>query len=171
MKTTAPEDRDHVDHVLDQWEQVAPGVDRSPVAVVARLGRLVSYIDRELEANFARFGINRAGWDVLASLRRSGPPYRLTPTELYRALMRTSGAITNQLHRLEDVGLVRRVPDPGDGRSTFVELTDQGSEIVRRAGPSHLETENRVLAPLDPDERAALAALLKKLLIPFEKGG
>ncbi len=171
MKTISKEGRDHVDYVLDQWEHVAPGVDRSPVAIVARLGRLVSYIDRQLEANFARFGINRAGWDVLASLRRSGPPYRLTPTELYRALMRTSGAITNQLHRLERAGLVRRAADPGDGRSTLVELTDQGFELVRRVGPSHLQTEHRILAALDPDERAALAALLKKLLISLEQGG
>lgn len=148
---------------------MAPGVDRSPVAVIARLGRLVSYVDRDLEANFARFGINRAGWDVLASLRRNGPPYRLTPTELYRALMRTSGAITNQLHRLEAAGLVRRVPDLADGRSSHVELTNQGLELIRRAGPSHLETEQRILAPLDSGERAVLAALLKKLLIRFEQ--
>ena len=72
--------------------------------------------------DFARFGINRAAWDVLASLRRTGPPYRLSPTELYRDLMRTSGAITNQLHRLEGMGLVRRVPGLGDGRSILVEL-------------------------------------------------
>jgi DNA-binding MarR family transcriptional regulator len=171
VKISPVEPVDHVDRVLEQWERVAPGVDRSPVAVIARLGRLVSYVDRALDANFSRFGINRAGWDVLASLRRAGAPYRLTPTELYRAHMRTSGAITNQLHRLEGAGLVRRLPDPHDGRSSLVELTDKGHELVRRAGPAHLETERQILAPLSPDEREMLARLLKKLLVSFDEAG
>ena len=171
MKVSSGQQTDHVDRVLQQWERVEPGVDRSPVAVIARVGRLVSYVDRELEANFARFGVNRAGWDVLASLRRAGPPYRLTPTELYRGLMRTSGAVTNQLHRLESAGLIRRIPDPDDGRSALVELTGAGRALVRRVGPAHLETERRILGALDPEEREALAALLKKLLVFFEGAG
>ncbi len=171
MKIPSEQPSDHVDRVLAQWERAAPGVDRSPVAVVARLGRVGAYIDRELEANFARFGINRAAWDVLASLRRTGPPYRLSPTELYRGLMRTSGAITNQLHRLEEMGLVRRVPEPDDRRSLLVQLTDEGGDLVRRAGPAHLDTERRLLTALDPAERETLARLLKKLLLSFEDAG
>lgn len=138
------------------------------MAVIGRLGRVVSYVDRELEANFARFGINRAGWDVLASLRRNGPPYRLTPTDLYRELMRTSGAVTNQLHRLERAGLIRRLPDPTDGRGSLVELTPNGLALVRKVGPAHLETERRLLSALDREEQEAAAALLKKLLLWFE---
>ncbi|MDQ4132405.1 MAG: MarR family transcriptional regulator [Actinomycetota bacterium] len=138
------------------------------MAIIARLGRLVSYVDRELEANFARFGINRAAWDVLASLRRQGPPYRLTPTQLYGGLMRTSGAVTNQLHRLERAGLIRRLPAADDGRSTLVELTKEGVALVRRIAPTHLETERRMLAALDEGEQEALAGLLKKLLLSFE---
>ncbi len=84
--------------------------------------------------------------------------------------MRTSGAVTNQLHRLEAAGLIRRVPDPSDGRSTLVELTQRGHSLVRRVAPSHLDTERRILAALDPDERDALAGLLKKLLLSFEVG-
>lgn len=168
VKISRQQTDDHVDRVLAQGELVEPGADRSPVGVIARLGRLVSYVDRELEANFARFGINRAGWDVLASLRRSGPPYRLTPTELYRGLMRTSGAVTNQLHRLEGADLIRRIPDPEDGRSTLVELTGKGRALVSRVGPAHLKTERRLLGALDPQEREALASLSKKLLLSFE---
>ena len=82
--------------------------------------------------------------------------------------MRTSGAVTNQLHRLERAGLIRRVPDPDDGRSALVELTGSGRALVRRVGPAHLATERRMLAALDPQEREALAALLKKLLLFFE---
>lgn len=169
MKISCGQEADHVDRALEQWERVEPGVDRSPVAVIARLGRLGSFIDRELEANFARFGINRAGWDVLASLRRHGPPYRLTPTQLYRALMRTSGAITNQLHRLESAGLVRRVADPNDGRSTLVELTEEGRALVRRVAPTHLDTERRILSALTASERDHLAGLLRKVLLSFER--
>ena len=149
------------------WSTPCSPVDPSRPALD---GRLVSYIDRELDSNFARFGINRAAWDVLASLRRSGPPFRLTPTELYRGLMRTSGAVANQLRRLEEAGLVRRLPDPHDRRSTLVELTKEGRALVQRVVPSHLETERRILGALDPGEQAALAGLLKKLLLSCEQG-
>jgi DNA-binding MarR family transcriptional regulator len=168
MKINRPQRTDHVDRVLEQWERVEPGVDRSPVAVIGRLGRVVSYVDRELENNFDRFGINRAAWDVLASLRRHGHPFRLSPTALYRGLMRTSGAITNQLHRLEEAGLVRRVPDPDDGRSVLVELTGQGLALVKQVGPAHVQTERQILSALDGEEREILARLLKKLLLSFE---
>jgi DNA-binding MarR family transcriptional regulator len=62
------------------------------------------------------------------------------------------------------------VPDPNDGRSSLVELTDKGHDVVRRAGPAHLDTERRILAALTPDEREVLARLLKKLLVSFEQG-
>ena len=102
---------DHVDHVLAQWRQIQPELALDAVAVIARLGRVVEYIDASRNALLGEHGLNRALWDVLASLRRHGPPYRLSPTELYRELMRTSGAMTNRLAVLERAGLVERVPE------------------------------------------------------------
>jgi DNA-binding MarR family transcriptional regulator len=162
-------EHDHVDHVLALWAREEPELDTSPVAVVARLGRVRAYIDRELDDVFGRHGLTRQSWDVLACLRRVGEPYRLTPTEINQAVMRTSGAITHTLHGLEYAGLISRVPNPSDGRSTHVQLTDAGRDLLARVGPEHLANERRMLAPLTVDEQAELAGLLRKLLIGFEQ--
>lgn len=161
-------DEDHVDRVREQWAHERPDLDTSPVAVVARVGRLARYFDHGLERVFAEHRLRRDGWDVLASLRRTGRPYRLSPTELYRGLMRTSGAITNRLRRLESAGLIRRTVDPSDGRGLLVELTEQGSELVDVLLDKHLENERRMLDALTPAEQEALAGLLRKLLVAFE---
>ena len=160
---------DHVDHVRALWEQVRPDLDTSSVAVIARLGRAAAYLDAGINERLADFGLTRNSWDVLASLRRTGPPYRLSPTELYRALMRSSGAMTHRLGELERAGLITRVPDPADGRGLLVELTPKGLEHVDRVAPAHLERDRELLAPLTEHEQATLAALLRKRLRAFEQ--
>jgi DNA-binding MarR family transcriptional regulator len=162
-------DRDHVDRVRAQWAAVRPDLDTWPVSVVARLGRVVAYIDAGVNARFADHGMTRNAWDVLASLRRIGPPNRLSPTELCQALMRTSGAMTHRLAELERAGLVERVPDPDDGRGLLVELTREGRSLVDRLAPVHLANERELLAPLTEEEQVTLAALLRKLLLAFER--
>jgi DNA-binding MarR family transcriptional regulator len=145
-----------------------PTLDTTPMAVIARLGRTHAYVEHAMEAVLAGHGLTRQAWDVLASLRRTGAPYQLTPTELYSMLMRTSGAITHTLHRLEYAGLVERVPNQDDARSLLVALTPAGRELVETVGPMHLDNERRMLRPLTTDEVEALAALLRKLLVAFE---
>ena len=147
-----------------------PGLDTEPMAVVARIGRLAAHFDAEMEALFARHGINRAAWDVLASLRRTEPPHRLSPTELYSGLMRTSGAISNRLNRLEAAGLIRRRPDPADGRGVVVELTARGRRLVDEIAPLHMDNERRLLAGLSARERDQFAGLLRKLTRTLERG-
>jgi DNA-binding MarR family transcriptional regulator len=160
---------DHVDVVLAEWKKEQPRLDTSPVAVVARIGRACALVDRGLNDNFARFGLNRTKWDVLAALRRVGVPYRRSPTELYRAMMRTSGGMTHLVDRLERDGLVERIADPDDRRGMLVGLTRKGRALVARVGPSHLDTERRMLAALTKQEQAELARLLRKLLIGLEE--
>jgi DNA-binding MarR family transcriptional regulator len=132
------------------------------------MGRVMAYLDVALNTPLAEFELTRASWDVLASLRRGGPPYRLSPTQLYRALMRTSGAMTHRLSGLERRGLVRRVADSKDGRSLLVELTNDGLDVVDRAAPVHLANERELLACLTDTEQRTLAGLLRKLLLAFE---
>jgi DNA-binding MarR family transcriptional regulator len=163
--------RDHVDGVLAEWAAERPDLDTRPVAVVARIGRAARYLDAGIEAGLRRHGLTREGFDVLATLRRSGPPYRLSPTVLYRSLMRTSSAITHRLAILEAAGLVRRVPDPDDGRGLLVELTDAGRHAVDGVVGDHLANEERLLAPLDEEQREALAGLLRILLAAHERDG
>lgn len=165
----APAEADHVDHVLAQWAVARSDLDTAPAAVIARLGRASAYADAAVNARLAEFGLTRESFDVLSSLRRSGSPYRLSPTQLYRELMRSSGAMTHRLAGLEQAGLVRRVPDPGDGRGLLVQLTRKGRALVDRVAPLHLENERRLLAPLTTEEQRRLARLLRKLLHTFER--
>ena len=126
------------------WERERPDLDFSPVGGI--------------ETVLASHGLSRASWDVLAALRRVGEPYRLSPTELYQSLMRTSGTITHRLHRLETKRLVRRCGDPEDGRAA-----------VDRVAAEHLANERELLAGLEASERDELAELLSKLLLSFER--
>jgi DNA-binding MarR family transcriptional regulator len=158
---------DHVDLVLGQWHAQRPDLDVSPMAVIGRLGRLARLMDVELGKTFARHGLDRASFDVLATLRRSAPPHRLTPTELMRASMVTSGAVTQRLDRLEARGLVARTPNENDGRGVVVALTDAGRELIDQVLPDHLATENRLLSALSAEERTALADTLKQVLESF----
>lgn len=134
------------------------------MAVIGRLKRLSRLIDAELRRTFSAHGLDAASFDVLATLRRSEPPHRLTPAELMRAAMVTSGAITQRLDRLESRGLVTRTPSASDGRVVHVALTDDGRTLIDRALPDHVETENQLLAALTPAERDALADGLRHLL-------
>jgi DNA-binding MarR family transcriptional regulator len=161
-------DQDHVDRVRAQWARERPELDTQPLAVIARLGRAARYADHGLAEFFSRHGLSRADWDVLASLRRQGPPYSLSPTALYRGLMRTSGAMSQRLASLERQGLIERTLDPSDRRGVTVKLTDKGRRLVDRIGAQHLANERRLLSPLTPSEQDALAALLKKLLLAYE---
>jgi DNA-binding MarR family transcriptional regulator len=164
-----PSEQDHVDRVRAQWRAVRPDLDTAPVAIVARIGRIAAYFDQSTDALMGERGLGRTSWDVLASLRRAGPPYELSPTELYQALMRSSGAMTNRLRRLERAGLIERRPDPGDGRGRLVRLTARGLKLVDEIAPIHLENEERLLASLTDQDRVALEDLLRRLARSLEK--
>ena len=157
--------RDHVQHVLEQWRREAPDLDRSPMGVVGRISRLAQLLQAELEPVFAAHGVNGGEFDVLASLRRAGRPYRLTPTELSKALMVTSGGMTKRLAALESRGLIRREPDPNDRRSSAVTLTREGKRLVDSILPEHVANEARLVGELSGRERAELAGLLEALAL------
>jgi DNA-binding MarR family transcriptional regulator len=159
------EHRDHVQHVLEQWRREVPGLDRSPFAVVGRISRLALLLEAHLEPIFADHGVNGGEFDVLAALRRVGRPYRLTPTELSTALIVTSGGMTRRLHALEGRGLIRRDPDPNDGRSTTVSLTREGTRLVGAILRDHMANEERLVSGLSKQQRAELATLLETLAV------
>jgi DNA-binding MarR family transcriptional regulator len=160
---------DHVDRVRAEWRVVRPDLDTSPIAVVARVGRLAAYFDQAINAIMGRYGLTRSTWDILASLRRQPPPHQLSPTELYRSLMRSSGWMTNRLHELEGAGLIKRVSDPHDRRGVLVRLTRRGVALVDEVAPLHMRNELSLLDPLSRSERKQLEDLLRSLLIPLEK--
>lgn len=134
------------------------------MAVLGRLKRLGRLVDAEQRRTFSAHGLDPASFDVLATLRRSEPPHRLTPAELMRSAMVTSGAITQRLDRLEERGLVTRTPSESDGRGVQVALTDAGRTLIDTALPDHVDTQNRLLAALGTADRDALSGTLRLLL-------
>ncbi len=159
---------DPVDRILVQWQQERPDLDVSPMAVIGRLGRLAKHLERALQETFAEYNLNPGEFDVLATLRRSGQPYQLSPTELFNMLMVTSGTMTHRIDQLERVELVKRIPDPDDRRGTIIVLTDQGFRLIDAAVTAHVAKQHRLLKELEAAEREALVELLRKLLGTFE---
>ena len=158
-------DHDGVDHILAQWRRARPDLDPSPIGVVGRVSRLARELERRLEPVYKAHGLEPGWHDLLATLRRNGPPFRMRPTDLTSTLMLTSSGTTKRLDRLEQAGLIAREPDPGDRRGTLIALTDKGRELIDGVTPEHLANEERLLAALGPDERERLAGLLRKLLL------
>lgn len=161
-------EQDQVDFILKQWARERPDLDPSPMGVIGRISRASRYIDRSLQKNFSRFGINSGEFDVLATLRRAGDPYQLTPTALLSALMLSSGAMTNRLDRLENAGYIARRPDPNDRRGILVTLTTAGFELIEAVVAAHIAHEHQIVNSLTLSEQASLADLLRKMLLSFE---
>jgi DNA-binding MarR family transcriptional regulator len=159
---------DHVDRARAQWAAELPDLDTTPMAVLGRAYRLTRLLTPAIEANFAEFGLDRGEFDVIATLRRAGPPYRLTPTDLYATLMVPSGSLTHRLGRLEKAGLVARRPSPEDGRSLAVELTREGRRRAEAAFRADMALEQAYLDCLDEADQKRLAALLRKLTCALE---
>ena len=116
-------EKDGVDRMIEQWSRERPELDVSPIGVIGRISRLSREIEERLEPVYRAHGLEQGWHDVLATLRRSGPPYRLRATEFTRTLMITSSGATKRLDRLERAGLIERMPDPQDRRGTLIGLT------------------------------------------------
>jgi DNA-binding MarR family transcriptional regulator len=156
-------ERDGVDLILEQWQRERPDLDASPIGVVGRISRLARELEQRLEPVYREHGLEGGWYDVLATLRRSGPPYRLRPTELTNAVMLTSSGTTKRLDRLEQAGLIARASDPDDRRGTLITLTAAGRELLDATTEAHLENERRLLGALTEADRRRLADLLRKL--------
>jgi DNA-binding MarR family transcriptional regulator len=156
-------ERDGVDVILEQWRRERPDLEPAPIGVIGRMSRLARQLEREVDRVHVEQGLEPGWYDVLATLRRTGAPYRLRPTDLMGTLMLTSSGTTKRLDRLERAGLIAREPDPADRRGVAIVLTDAGREVVDRVTAAHLANEQRLLAGLTAAERDRLAALLRKL--------
>lgn len=139
------------------------------MAVFGRLSRAAQLVHARQAETFARHGLDAASFDVLATLRRSGKPYGLTPREIQRSAMVTSSAIAQRINRLEQAGLVVRSANDADGRATDVTLTAEGLAVIERALPGHVETEHLLLRALEGDQRQQLSQLLQNLCDSIEE--
>jgi len=154
---------DHVQEILDQWHKERPDLDVSSMATVGRLHRVSRAIERKLGAGLARFGLQPWSFDVLATLRRTGPPYELNPSAIVQSLMVSNSAMTNRIDRLEEARWVERAPASSDRRVTMVRLTQTGRQVIDAALEANLEAERGILSVLSSAEQDRLATLLRKL--------
>lgn len=159
---------DHVDRILAQWNRERPDLDVEPMGLLGRIARLRTHLAREIEKALAAHGLNSASFDVLATLRRSGPPYRLSPGDLIATTMVSSGTMTNRLDQLEKASLIERENNPDDRRGVIIALTPKGLALVDAAVTDHVENQHKLLDGLDAQERVALDGLLRKFLGEFE---
>ena len=155
---------DEVDEIVAAWRRERPDLDVEPLHVLSRLDRLAGVLGERRAAIFARHGLRRHEFDVLAALRRAGEPFSLTAGELATRTYVTSGTMTSRLDGLTDRALVQRAPDREDGRLVRVSLTPAGRDLVDAAFAELVAAERELLAPLAPAARDALAGALRALL-------
>lgn len=153
---------DHVDKILEQWRTTRPDLDVGPMGVIGRIKRASTHLAREMEKTWEAHGLNAASFDVLATLRRAGEPYALSPGDLMAWTMVTSGTMTNRIDQLVKAGHVARVPNPEDGRSFLISLTDQGFQTIEAAVTDHVATQHRLTVGLSSNDQTLLNRLLAK---------
>jgi DNA-binding MarR family transcriptional regulator len=154
---------DEVDAVVAQWSRERPDVDPASIGIFGRVTR-VHLVERTVVRGLhERHGLTPAAFDVLAILRRSGPPYRLTTGELAGSTLLTSAGMTLRIDKMQTEGLVRRVRSPEDRRLAYAELTEKGLATIDAVYEEHIALENEMLAGLSAGEQAQLTHLLRKL--------
>ncbi len=155
---------DDVDKIVEQWNRERPDLDVAPMALIGRLARLREKLSHSHERLFSKYGLNGAGFDVLATLRRSGAPYQLSPGDLMKQMMITSGTMTNRVDQLIKAGLVTRVQNPNDRRSMIVTLTPKGLALIEEVVTAHVENQHKMVEVLSSQEQDALNTLVKTYL-------
>lgn len=162
---------DEVDALVAAWRRERPDLDVTALEVLSRVTRLARHLDRDRRVAFAAHGLDPGEFDVLAALRRSGPPYQLPPRLLLAATLVTSGTMTSRVDRLAHQGLVERAEDPDDRRGVLVRLTPTGRHRVDAALAGLLDREERLLAGLSDQQQAGVADALRVVLAPLDTAG
>jgi len=150
---------------MAQWHRERPDIDCSGKAVVGRVLRLQEVILRAVNTTLERHGLRYPAYAVLATLRASGHPFRMSPSRLKETLLLSSGGTSNLLSRLERTGWIRRYADPLDGRAVIVELTETGRQLADRAMQDHAEAERALVAMFSQEEQRILTSLLSRMLV------
>jgi DNA-binding MarR family transcriptional regulator len=155
---------DEVDAIVQAWRRERPDVDIAPMEVLSRISRLARRVDRVRATAFSAHDLEYWEFDVLAALRRAGPPYQLSPGQLLSETLVTSGTMTNRVDRLTDRGFVTRQDHPKDRRGVLVQLTDAGKDVVDAALAELMAAERQIMHALDAADHDQLTRSLRLLL-------
>jgi len=154
---------DRLDEKLGVWKREIPGLDVPTEGIVERIQILARYFDRSMDETLAEFDMDRRAYWLIGHLRYYGPPYRSSPGQLAEEMHLSSGAMTNRLDRLEEVGFIRRLPDPNDRRGTLIEPTEAGHAAWERCTGAQAQREALIAAALSESEKVQLHSLLRRL--------
>jgi DNA-binding MarR family transcriptional regulator len=135
------------------------------MGIFGRMSRVSALLRKRLLETYKAHGLSAGDFDALATLRRSGPPHALSPTQLYRSSMLSSGTMTSRLDGMEKKGLVERRPDDADRRALKVHLTDQGMTVIEAVLEPHVALEDKLLGAFNAEERLLLESLLKRWVL------
>ncbi|TGK85672.1 MarR family transcriptional regulator [Leptospira bourretii] len=160
---------DAMEEIIEQWRKEIPTLSLRGMEVFGRLGQAAILASDAVESSLSKLGLKMGEFDVLASLRRSGPPFQLNPTQLWQGMLLSSGAMTNRLDRLEIAGYIERFPDPNDRRATLVSLTEKGLKLINEAVVLHTQNEDECIQDFTVEEITSLNSLLSKLKRSIEK--
>ncbi len=161
--------RDSIDDFVERACKIFPRLDPEVEGIVDRVHKVAKRFDGILEHGSAEFELNKGEFKLLAQLRQRDPDIAMSPGELGECLMLSSGAMTNRLDGLEEAGLITREPDPEDRRALIVRLTPAGIAKIDQAVNAGIDNEIAVLSVLTPAEQKRLNALLRKLVLSFER--
>lgn len=159
--------RDFAEHLVTQWRRAQPELDSTPMALVVRIMRVAALLQERLAKVVERHGLAVWEFDVLATLRRTGPD-GLPPKRLLREMLLSSGAMTHRIDRLEEAGLVERTPDPTDRRGTIVRLTPAGVARVDPVVRDRFEDALQICELLEPSDARAASDGLRHLAIELQ---
>ncbi|MEZ8170123.1 MarR family winged helix-turn-helix transcriptional regulator [Vibrio sp. 10N.222.54.F12] len=159
---------DAIDRVVEQWAKEKPELETEPMAMMGRIMRIAKYMETQVADLHKNYDMKLGEFDVLATLRRSGKPYQLTPSELIGSMMLTSGAMTNRLDKLEAKGLIRREHSKEDRRSVSVQLTKDGLILIDQMMTEHVEMQKKLVKSLSASQKKNTNQLLKAWLSAYE---
>src|SRR2546423_10265782 len=163
------QERDHIDRFLESIRERLPMLDPEVEGIVDRIGGLHRRFQRAMDETLTEFKLDYAEYKLLGLLTREGEVYRSSPGKLARMMELSSGAMTNRLDRLEEAGLLRRLPDPDDRRGTLVELTADGKRVYEESVGVQARKEAFFASALSKGGQKQLNGLLRKLMLEFER--
>jgi DNA-binding MarR family transcriptional regulator len=160
--------RDSVDAHVERWANELVWMDPVKEAIFVRLAIVARRANTSRLGLLDADGLRRWQFKILLTLRRCGPPYSASPSELADLLGLSRGALSARLGPLEQDGLVERTADGRDRRRVHVTLTRAGHDAFEKHAVSEEKAEADLLGPLSDQERRTLADLLRKLVVAIE---
>ncbi len=109
------------------------------------------------------FGITDAQFNVLMLLKDHAESGPITQTDLGRMLLVNRSNVTGLVDRMEQAGLIRRTPVPGDRRVNHVEMTERGRTVLKEAHDAYYRRLEKLMGVFSGDDYECICRLLERI--------